>query len=188
MNKPTHVMGGLTAGVAVYEFVVPHLTTTELSTMKVVATASVLAGSFIGSVLPDIDKKNSFIGRRVKVLSFILEHTVGHRGPTHAPLFTLGLSALLGYGVLYGTEGWTQSVLLFFVLGLFAGLLSHLFLDMLTKGGIPVLYPLSSKHYSLLPFKTGGIGEYIVSFACIVLMVFMLGIPDMFMSWQAIQK
>lgn len=172
MNKTTHIIAGVTAGVAVNKFVVPTLTNVA-SAEGFVGIGAVMAGAFIGSVLPDIDHPGSFIGRKVKPISIILNRTVGHRGMTHAPIFVLGLSALLGFLVMKLT-GFTQAISLFFVLGLFAGMVSHLLMDMLTKSGIPLLYPFSKKDFSIAPFKTGGIGEYIASLACILIIFFMM--------------
>lgn len=174
MNKPTHVIGGVTAGIAVNQFIVPHITNSAITPESIVGIASVMAGAFIGSVLPDIDHKGSFIGRRLKPISFILHHTVGHRGMTHAPLVSVIFVTVLSFGVLHLTTGFVQTMLFYFLLGLFAGIASHLFLDALTKGGIPLLYPFSSKHYSIGRFKTGGIGEYVVSFALILCILAMM--------------
>lgn len=172
MNKPTHVMGGITAGIAVNKFVVPTLTNVA-SIEGFVGLGAVMAGAFLGSVLPDIDHKGSFIGRRLKVISFIVHHTVGHRGLTHTLLFAIGLSTLLAYLVLQ-LSGFSQAIMLFFVLGLFAGILSHLALDMLTKEGIPLFYPFIKADISIARFKTGGVGEYIASLGCMALIVLML--------------
>jgi inner membrane protein len=172
MNKPTHVMGGVTAGIAVNKFIVPTLTNVA-SIEGVVGVGAVMAGAFLGSVLPDIDHKGSFIGRRLKPISFILHHTIGHRGLTHTPIFVIGFSTLLAYLVMQ-LSGFAQTVMLFFVLGLFGGMVSHLALDLLTESGIPLFYPFSKKDISLAPFRTGGIGEYIASLACMALIFLML--------------
>lgn len=172
MNKPTHVIGGVVAGIAVDKFIVPTLTNVA-SVEGVVGIGAVMAGAFLGSVLPDIDHKGSFIGRRLKPISFILYHTIGHRGLTHTPIFVIGLSTLLAYLVMQ-LSGFAQATMLFFVLGLFGGMLSHLALDLLTKGGVPLFYPFSKKDISLTPFKTGGMWEYIVALGCMALIVVML--------------
>lgn len=172
MNKTTHIIGGVTAGIAVNQYIVPKITATS-TPESFIGVASVMAGAFLGSVLPDIDHKNSFIGRRLKVISFALHHTVGHRGLTHSPLFIIALSTILSLFVLQ-LSGFTKLISFLFVLGLFFGMLSHLIMDSLTKGGIPLLYPFSKKHYSIGKFKTGGIGEYIASFACILVIIMIL--------------
>lgn len=172
MNKPTHVVGGITAGIAVNKFIVP--TIADVSSVEgVVGLGAVMAGAFLGSILPDIDHKGSFIGRRLKVTSFIVNHTVGHRGLTHALIFTIGLTTLLLFLVMQ-LSGFPQMIMLLFVLGLFGGMISHLLLDMMTKQGIPLLYPFTKKNYSIARFKTGGIGEYIAQGICVVIIVFML--------------
>lgn len=196
MNKPTHVMGGITAGIAVNKFVVPTLANVA-SIEGFVGLGAVMAGAFLGSVLPDIDHRGSFIGRRLRIIStpFAMagfatkqvkkvantvtgkkgstDSIISHRGITHTLIFAIALSTLLAYLVLQ-LSGFSQAIMLFFVLGLFGGMISHLVLDMLTKQGVPLLYPLTKRDISIAPFKTGGIGEYLTSFACIALIVLML--------------
>jgi len=196
MNKPTHVMGGITAGIAVNKFVVPTLTNVA-SIEGVIGIVAVMAGAFLGSVLPDIDHRGSFIGRRLRIIStpFAIagfaskqvkkvantvtgkkgstDTIISHRGITHTLIFAIGLCTLLSYLVLQ-LSGFSQAIMLFFVLGLFGGILSHLVLDMLTKSGVPLLYPFTKRDFSFAPFETGGVGEYIASFGCIALIVLML--------------
>ena len=195
MNKPTHVIGGITAGIAVNKFIVPTLTNVA-SVEGVLGVVAVMGGAFLGSVLPDIDHRGSFIGRRLRIIStpFAIagvatkqvkkvtnavagkkgsaDSIISHRGITHTLIFALGLCILLSYLVMQ-LSGISQTIMLFFGLGLFGGILSHLALDMLTKGGIPLLYPFIKKDISLAGFKTGGIGEYVVSFGCMVLIFYM---------------
>jgi len=180
MNKPTHVLGGVTAGVCVAKYVIPSLTNVA-SIEGVIGIGAVMGGAFLGSVLLDIDHKGSFIGRRLKIISFILHHTIGHRGITHTPIFVCGFTVLLAY-LTMGLSGFSQAMTMFFVLGLFGGMVSHLLLDLLTRGGIPLLYPFTKKDYSIAPFKTGGIGEYIVSLGCIIITLLMLQDLSLFSS------
>lgn len=172
MNKTTHIVAGITAGVAVNKFIAPNVV--ELASVEgFLGIGAVMGGAFLGSVLPDIDHKGSFIGRRLKPISFVVQHTLGHRGLTHSPLFIMGLTLLLGFLTLQ-LDGFGREIMLMFVLGLFGGMASHLFMDMLTISGIPLLYPFSDKKFSIAPFKTGGIGEYIASIGCIIFVIWMM--------------
>lgn len=78
-------------------------------------------GLIMGSVLPDIDSKTSIIGRYVPVLPKMIPH----RTITHSLLMVAG------------------AVLLSKSLGL--GILLHIVLDMFTKEGVPLFWPIKKK-------------------------------------------
>ena len=86
------------------------------------------------SILPDIDKRNSKIGKRFKFLSYPIELLLGHRGLFHTiyiPILAFLLFFLFNNAV-YG-------------IGAFVGYFSHLDLDSLTISGIKPFYPLINK-------------------------------------------
>ncbi|MGL5767642.1 MAG: metal-dependent hydrolase [Sarcina sp.] len=89
----------------------------------------VIALGIASTVLPDFD------------IIFGLKH----RGITHSLAFAIALSVLVG-GVLGFPSGLIWLV----------GYSSHIFLDSLTKMGVPMLYPVSSKMYGVRKLKTGG--------------------------------
>lgn len=76
------------------------------------------AGVIVGSLLPDIDKSTSMIGRRIPILPRLLKH----RGVTHSLLLALAMLPLNK--------------------GLTAGCLIHLVLDMMNPEGVPLLWPI----------------------------------------------
>lgn len=76
------------------------------------------AGIIVGSILPDVDKSTSLIGRRVPFLPRLLKH----RGVTHS---------LLVAGLLYPLNP-----------GLCLGCGIHLVLDMMNPEGVPLLWPI----------------------------------------------
>lgn len=100
----------------------------------------------IASVLPDIDTPNSFIGKRIPLISWPLKLIAGHRGIMHSVFIPLIGAALL-FAITRATA---------YPLAFTAGYLLHLLLDSLTPAGI---YPLSKIIPLRLrgPFKTGGI-------------------------------
>ncbi len=64
-----------------------------------------------------------------------------HRGFTHSLSFAFAVSLMLYVASPEGYElAWISAAI---------GILSHLFLDSLTRGGVPLYYPLSKKRYSL---------------------------------------
>lgn len=170
MNKPAHLMGGLTVGIAVTKY-----TTIQYNGVVdgALGIGAVLCGALLGSLLPDIDHRNSYIGKKLKIASFIISKTLGHRSVVHAPLVIFTFSALL-YFLTMQLTGTAHEVSRYFVIGLSYGMFSHLFLDMLTKRGIPLFYPISKKGFRLAKFSGGGIGDRITINACIAFIAFML--------------
>lgn len=117
----------------------------------------------LGSVFPDIDEPESFIGRRLPIFSNVLSIFISHRGITHFLIIPLGILLLAYYE--------DDLNIKFALLGFAIGILAHDIGDMLTKGGIiGFLFPFfMSKKIALLPeplrFITGSITEYIVIFS-----------------------
>lgn len=173
MRYPAHVVGGITFGILANYYLLQKTTLMAHSSPSesTILTATFISSSVIGSLFPDIDHPNSFVGKRAKPLSLLLSKTAGHRGATHAPLVILMLYVILSRLAIGATEGIQQSFLLVLIGGFVVGALSHLFLDSLTVGGIPLLYPFTSKHYRLARLKTGGIGEYLSILAMVALLV-----------------
>lgn len=126
-----------------------------------------------GSILPDIDEPESYIGRRLPVFSNLLSIFVKHRGITHflcVPLFV--------FVIAHFTE---DSYMKISLIGLSIGIFAHTLGDMLTKGGIPgFFFPFfPTKRAVLLPrflrFYTNSIAEHLVVaviFMCTVLSIF----------------
>ena len=89
------------------------------------------------STLPDVD-------HRVPGIS--------HRGPTHTLAFALLVGAVgAGAGVgLSSALGADRTTLVAFGFGIGTlGILAHLFADALTPAGVPVLWPLSGRDFSV---------------------------------------
>lgn len=90
----------------------------------------------LGSVLPEVDKPDSLVGRAFPLSSWIHER-FGHRGLTHSLLGLLSAMGLFAPLALISFDLW---------LGLLIGYLSHLFLDMATLEGVPLLWPKRTRH------------------------------------------
>lgn len=116
---------------------------TGLPMVGFIAYPSYYGGIVLGSLLPDIDHPQSYLGRRLWFLSAPINKLFGHRGITHSLLFT----AILGIV----TAPWWAINPLFFG-GILLGYFSHLLADMTTVSGIPLLYP-NKKRYKF--FKKG---------------------------------
>jgi len=131
-----------------------------------------MAGVVLGSLLPDIDEPQSYIGKRTMIVSNILKMVFGHRGATH--YLIVPLSILIGSIILYQFN----TLYGYLVAGVAYGYLFHLFGDMLTISGIrKFFFPFgSSKSYGLLPkkfrFYTNSIKEHLLN---VVLTLLLLG-------------
>ena len=124
------------------------------------------SGGIIGALLPDIDEKQSYIGRKLKIISSIISSIFGHRTFTHYLIFPV-LIFLCGF---YFLEGALKT----FVTGLAVGVLLHDLGDMLTKGGIVgFFWPILAKtRIALMPkplrFYTGSLQEHILIISLLV--------------------
>ena len=115
MNGASHLIGGVTAGV-----LLGYHRPVELAIIAV------------ASLLPDIDRQNSLLGRFIPVLPGVLERVPGKRTLTHSFLFGGFLAALLYM--------WSESAMTAFLVGY----LSHILLDIVT-GQVALLWPLPAR-------------------------------------------
>lgn len=112
MNGASHLIGGVTAAM-----------------LLGIHSPAQLAVVAVASLLPDIDRSNSLLGRWIPVLPAALEQGVGKRTITHSLLFGVGIWLLLG--LLHTSWQWSFLI----------GYGSHLVLDVFT-GRIALLWPL----------------------------------------------
>lgn len=144
MQADTHSMGGLVAYTAAAQFILPNMQPWQL-----------VGGAFIavvGALFPDIDLHTSKAGQKTGIVSDLIEHFCGHRTLFHSPL----LYAALYFGLLAIDAAWLPYIQAFTI-----GVISHLFLDMLNRKGIPLLFPYR-KRFHIATIRTGGKIEKIV--------------------------
>ncbi|BCZ46582.1 TcpI protein [Clostridium gelidum] len=172
MNYKTHINGGILVGLYV---------NLQMSNTSIISTGVFLGGAVVGSIFPDIDHKNSYIGKKAKTISKAINKFAGHRKLFHAPLMYLLL-----YSISIGMIN--DKLLLVGIKGLFLGVLSHLLLDSFTIGGLPWFYPLSKKKFSLGSVKTNSKVEDILCgvliFINIVIVLDILHITSVFTFTQ----
>ena len=135
--------------------------------------------AIVAAWLPDVDNPRSRLGNglsrfknpllnlitrplswALRITSFFLLKTVGHRTLTHS---LLGLALfMLPMWLLFGDYPGV-----FYALG--AGYASHIFADGLNTRGVPLLWPFGGT-FRFLPggFKSGGVVELIVALAVLV--------------------
>ncbi|WP_238901171.1 MULTISPECIES: metal-dependent hydrolase [unclassified Clostridium] len=158
MNYKTHINGGILVGL---------YANCQLANMPLMSTAVFLGGAFVGSIFPDIDHRNSFIGKKTKGVSKAINKLAGHRKLFHAPLVYLFL-----YSIVIGM--FTDKLMLIGIKGIFLGIFSHLVLDSLTIGGLPWFYPFSKKRFSICMIKTNSKIEDILCGMLICINIVML--------------
>ena len=157
MTGKTHILGGITASLAFAQ-----ITNYE--------PVLLLGAGVIGSVIPDICHGSSKIGRALPVLSKLINGLFGHRTFTHSLLF-LGLFAVLLNNFM-PVEAISA--------GLLVGMASHIVLDMATKRGVKLFFPIKLTVRFPLTATTGGTSENLV-FALLSLLCVYFGY-DVFLS------
>jgi len=131
----------------------------------------------VGSVLPDIDEENSYIGRRLPLFSVITSTVFKHRTFTHYFILPV-IIAIIGLFIV----GLNQVI----CFSLAFGILLHDMGDMLTKGGINgFFFPFfPNTKIALLPravrFYTNSITEYMV--------ILFLMIVNLFLAYLFIRR
>lgn len=151
MTGNTHIIGGLAASLAFAQV-------TDFEPILLVGAG------VVGALIPDICHGGSTIGRKFKVLSKVINALFGHRSFTHSLLFLVLIAILLTSFVD------NESI----VMGILVGIASHYILDMATKNGIKLLYPLKITVRFPITTRTGGTVEYLV-FAVLSLLTVYFG-------------
>ena len=187
MNGKTHQLVGMTGSL---------LASTALynsDILGVPACIALIAGSALGSYLPDIDHTGSVAGRRIAIVSYpikgisnifswlyrktklkffdSLSEMFAHRGIFHAPLFWTLIFSLLFIYIPPVVAPMVYEVVLGLMIGVAVGVALHLGADMLNPTGIPVFMPLSNKKISLGKIVTGSGTEGIFKAVVILSMI-----------------
>lgn len=151
MNHQAHKVAGVCAGT---------ITATLLyhnnidSGQGLIAIVPIIVGGYLGGLLPDIDHPGSKIGRALYPVAWVVNKLFGHRGATHS-LLALFLTTVLFILPSLALDGYAGFMYTQFAIGVSAGFVSHLILDMTTKSGIPLLYPFLRKSFRISKLTTG---------------------------------
>ncbi|MFJ7732550.1 metal-dependent hydrolase [Lysinibacillus sp. NPDC097231] len=149
MQGNTHIVGGITASLAFAQI--------SSDNPLVLVGAGV-----IGALLPDICHGGSKIGRKFPIISKIVNMLFGHRSFTHSLLFLFLVMMLLHTFVPYESIS----------AGIVIGIASHIFLDMGTKQGVKLFFPISMSIRLPLTTKTGSKVEKVVFMLLTMLSVY----------------
>lgn len=151
MLYKTHAAGGFAAGLALAGDPISGL----------IAMAS--------SLLPDIESPDSFIGRKLPLISHSNKLVFGHRQVFHSLIgalafFLISLILVKGFHLPIN-----------YAMAALIGYLSHLFLDSFNPAGVPWLWPLKFR-LKIPVTQPGGIIEQLVFFpGATLLAVFIIG-------------
>lgn len=113
----------------------------------------------ISGLIPDIDLPRSYLGKKHKIISNIINVFFGHRGFIHTifpPLLFSSILLYLGY--------------LEISVALFLGYISHLVLDMLTVRGIKLFHPFLDINIKGF-FRTSGFFERFLQIILIIILI-----------------
>lgn len=163
MHGKGHLAAGLITGAISSCFL-------YISPVKPLNIAVFTISSVLGGLMPDIDMPTSTIGKPLKPISKLINKLFGHRTITHAAFWIIPILLLI---LKFQNETTVSYHLLcIFLEGYLCGFLSHLLGDMMTTGGIPLLYPLQRKRYKLFKNKAGVADSIVVIYVCIVFIAF----------------
>lgn len=151
MTGKTHIVGGIASSLAFAYF----------SNFDPVIT---VGAGIIGALIPDICHGGSKMGKALPILSKIINLIFGHRSFTHSLLFLVLASFLMDRFLPYDAVK----------NGLMIGMISHLILDMATKSGIQLFFPISFKVKFPITIRTGSMPENLV-FSILSLVSFYFG-------------
>lgn len=121
--------------------------TTQYFHTDLFTSVTILVLSTLAILLPDICHTQSKIGRRFRVLSFVIRLLFGHRTFTHSLAFIIIIGFLL----------YLIQTPMYYMVAIVIGIASHVILDILTPKGVKLFYPLPLNVVSPLHFKTGGL-------------------------------
>ena len=113
------------------------------------------------SIFPDIDESSSRVAKRLKPFSY-LAVVFGHRNIFHTIYFPIAIFVVL---FIFDLRALALAVLI--------GYLLHLFLDLITKRGIALFYPLSKRRIKGF-IKVGSLIENLILLVLIVLIIYKL--------------
>ncbi|MFD2639949.1 metal-dependent hydrolase [Piscibacillus salipiscarius] len=159
MEVKTHIITSVTIAASISTYI------------AIPFSAGYVFGTILGSVLPDLDKKDSFIGRRSLGVSYIIQMLFGHRGFTHSVFCWILVTILCLYHPSH------------FTYGLSVGYAGHILGDFFSNRGVPIFYPVIKKPFtpsSLLTYKTGGLSEKLILMSTVIILLIIMLDGDLF--------
>ena len=116
----------------------------------------------LGSILPDIDERDSTINQWTGIFGRIISFFFKHRGIFHS----LFLALLLFFSI---SVYWST----YYATALLLGYIAHLVGDSFSPSGIQMFYPFSQFKFKG-PMKVGGFMEWVIVILLVVLVIVVL--------------
>lgn len=155
MTKETHSYGGYLFATLIF----PSFNNIYLGDYNILYKLMLCSIFFqcskLGSLLPDLDTRKSYMSKKWPYLSKFISKRCKHRGFTHSLLFLIVLSKFFKFIVVIGEN---NIILICMSYGVFIGYLSHIVLDAFTYEGIDLFFPLGF-NLKLSRLKTSSKGE-----------------------------
>lgn len=171
MTKETHIKGGYIFALLALPFIYNDYLLEYNFFYRIILLLIYVYFSYFGSLLPDIDMRGSYISKRFPTIHKKIGKKLRHRSFTHSLIFICILS-FLGELLLQYSD--SNIVFLCLVSGLIIGNISHICLDLLTKEGVELLYPINI-NFSLLSIKTSSKLEKSICKLLNFIIIFLLG-------------
>ena len=171
MTKETHTKGGyIFALLALPSIYNDYISSYNLS-YKIILLFIYAYFAYMGSLIPDIDMKSSYMSKKCTILYKLIGKRFRHRSFTHSFLF-MGIHTYISELTIQYADNNIVFICLFG--GLITGAFSHICLDLFTKEGVEILYPIDI-NFSILPIKTSSKVEKNICKVLNLIVIFLLG-------------
>ena len=171
MVKETHTKGGYLFALLALPFIDNEYLSSYELIYRFILLIIYMYFSYIGSVIPDIDMRNSYASKTFPKVYKLFGSRFRHRSFTHSLLF-LYLLCYLSNIILKYTDN--NVVFISSFSGFIIGCSSHMMLDLFTKEGIELLYPIDI-NFSLMPIKTNSKTEKLICKILNFIIIFLIG-------------
>ncbi|SCI25629.1 metal-dependent hydrolase [Romboutsia sp. Marseille-P6047] len=171
MTKETHTKGGYIFALLSLPLIYNNYILKYNFYYRIILLLIYIYFSYFGSLLPDIDMRGSYISKRFPFVYKKIGKHLKHRGFTHSLLFLSVLYFLSDLLLKY-----TDNNIVFICLcaGIIIGSMSHICLDLLTKEGVELFYPITI-NFSILSIKTSSKLEKNICKFLNLVVIFLLG-------------
>ncbi len=171
MVKETHVKGGYLFALLMLPLIDNKYLSTYEPVYRLILLIIYIAFSYIGSLIPDIDMRGSYASKTFPTVYKVFGSRFRHRSFTHSLLF-LYLLCCFSSIILSYTDN--NIVFISSFSGCIIGCFSHTILDLFTKEGVELLYPIDI-NFSVMPLKTGSKTEKLICKILNFIVIFLLG-------------
>lgn len=171
MVKETHAKGGYLFALLALPFIDNEYLSNYESVYRFILLIIYMYFSYIGSLTPDIDMRSSCASKTFPNIYKLFGCRFRHRSFTHSIVF-LYLLCYFSNIILKYTDN--NIVFISSFSGLIIGCFSHIILDLFTKEGVELLYPIDI-NFSLMPIKTNSKTEKLICKVLYFIVIFLLG-------------